>query len=356
MYQKKFSDESSMYPSRLSGLRHPGPRAQTLECRQCTGQDIGKVGIVDAAEHRPFARSAAPGVEHRPYVLFDRAGPAWQRGNAAQRQVRHVGGLGDQGRLSRAQPAPQYQGAAPAGGRISEQRGDHALFPFAAVQRHGDQCHRCPPPGKLPTTFQRVLRVHRLPRSHVAAATGKGKRMKSVDVEFREFVAARSRGLVRTAYLLVGDWAHAEDLVQTSLTKTYMAWRRLGEIDAVDAYVRRVLVTTATSWWRRRWHGERPTAVMPERAAPDRIEEQIERQALWRHVQALPPRQRAVLVLRFYEDLTEVETARVLDVAVGTVKSQSARALATLRARLAEEGVEPAFPAVSNRQNIEGRS
>ena len=171
----------------------------------------------------------------------------------------------------------------------------------------------------------------------------------AVDAEFRQFVAARSAALLRTAYLLVGDWAHAEDVLQTALTKTYLAWRRLGEIEAVEAYARRVLVTTATTWWRRRWHGERPTAVMPDRPTPDAIEAHIERQALWRHVHALPARQRAVLVLRFYEDLTEVETARVLGVAVGTVKSQCARALATLRARLAAEGVEPAAPAPAPR-------
>jgi RNA polymerase sigma-70 factor (sigma-E family) len=169
-----------------------------------------------------------------------------------------------------------------------------------------------------------------------------GRAGPSLESEFREFVAARSSSLLRTAYLLVGDWAHAEDVLQTALTKTYLAWRRLGELEAVEAYARRVVVTTATSWWRRRWHGERPTDVMPERAGPDRISEEIERQELWRHVQALPPRQRAVLVLRFYEDLTEAETARVLDVAVGTVKSQSARALAALRGRLVEAGVEPA--------------
>jgi RNA polymerase sigma-70 factor (sigma-E family) len=168
--------------------------------------------------------------------------------------------------------------------------------------------------------------------------------MGDVETEFRRFVAARSASLQRTAYLLVGDWAHAEDILQTALTKTYLAWRRLGEIEAVEAYARRVLVTTATSWWRRRWHGERPTDVMPEQAAPDRIEERLERQVLWRHVQALPARQRAVLVLRFYEDLTEAETARILGVTVGTVKSQSSRALASLRARLVETGVEPAFP------------
>jgi len=164
----------------------------------------------------------------------------------------------------------------------------------------------------------------------------------SMEAEFRQFVAARSAALLRTAYLLVGDWAHAEDLLQATLTKTYLAWRRLGEIESVEPYARRVLVTTATSWWRRRWHGERPTAVIPDRAAPDRFDERIERQALWRHVRALPARQRAVLVLRFYEDLTEAETARVLGVAVGTVKSQCARALASLRSQLAEGGVEAA--------------
>jgi RNA polymerase sigma-70 factor (sigma-E family) len=164
----------------------------------------------------------------------------------------------------------------------------------------------------------------------------------SIEADFRQFVSARSAALLRTAYLLVGDWAHAEDVLQTALTKTYIAWRRLGEIEAVEAYARRVLVTTATSWWRRRWHGERPTAVLPDRAAPDPTQAQVERQALWRHVLSLPPRQRAVLVLRFYEDLTEAETARVLGITVGTVKSQCARAIVALRGRLAQEGVEPA--------------
>lgn len=158
-----------------------------------------------------------------------------------------------------------------------------------------------------------------------------------LEEEFREFVAARSHALLRTAYLLAGDWATAEDLVQTALTKTYLAWKRLGEIEAVEAYARRVLVNTATSWWRRRWHGERPTDVLPERAGPDEIENHIERDALWRHVRALPARQRAVLVLRFYEDLSEAQTAELLDVSVGTVKSQTARALNTLRRWLEEE-------------------
>ncbi|HEX7745134.1 MAG TPA: SigE family RNA polymerase sigma factor, partial [Micromonosporaceae bacterium] len=158
-----------------------------------------------------------------------------------------------------------------------------------------------------------------------------------LEEEFREFVAARSFALLRTAYLLCGDWTTAEDLLQTALTKTYLAWKRLGEIGAVEPYARRVLVNTATSWWRRRWHGERPTEVLPERAAPDRIDEQVERDALWRHVRALPARQRAVLVLRFYEDLSETQTAALLNISTGTVKSQTFRALNTLRRRLHAE-------------------
>ncbi|HEX6969802.1 MAG TPA: SigE family RNA polymerase sigma factor [Micromonosporaceae bacterium] len=158
-----------------------------------------------------------------------------------------------------------------------------------------------------------------------------------MEEEFREFVAARSHALLRTAYLLSGNWATAEDLVQTALTKTYLAWKRLGEIDAVEAYARRVLVNTSTSWWRRRWHGEHPTAVLPERAGPDESEQQAERDALWQHVRSLPARQRAVLVLRFYEDLSEAQTAELLQISVGTVKSQTARALQTLRRRLAQE-------------------
>lgn len=165
---------------------------------------------------------------------------------------------------------------------------------------------------------------------------------RAVEDEFREFVAARSAALLRTAYLLAGDWATAEDLLQSALTKTYLAWKRLGEIEAVEPYTRRVLVNTATSWWRRRWHGERPTEVLPERAVGDGHDALLERDALWPHVQALPARQRAVLVLRFYEDLSEAQTAALLGVSVGTIKSQCSRALSSLRQRLSEAGIEPA--------------
>ncbi|QSB17488.1 SigE family RNA polymerase sigma factor [Natronosporangium hydrolyticum] len=162
-----------------------------------------------------------------------------------------------------------------------------------------------------------------------------------MEEEFREFVAARSTALLRTAYLLAGDWATAEDLLQTALTKTYLAWKRLGGIEAVEPYTRRVLINTATSWWRRRWHGEKPTETLPERPGPDRLEEALARDAIWQQVRTLPARQRAVLVLRYYEDLSEAQTAELLEIAPGTVKSQTARALNTLRKRLVEAGLAP---------------
>lgn len=155
--------------------------------------------------------------------------------------------------------------------------------------------------------------------------------------EFRDFVAARGAALHRTAYLLVGDWALAEDLVQTALVKTYLAWQRLGGIAAVEPYTRKVLLNTATSGFRRRWNGERPTGELPPVPVSDGAEEHAERDRLWQVVRSLPPRQRAVLVLRYYEDLSEVETARLLDISLGTVKSQCARAMETLRRRLTAE-------------------
>src|SRR5205814_4713527 len=150
----------------------------------------------------------------------------------------------------------------------------------------------------------------------------------AAELEFRDFVAVRSAALHRTAYLLVGDWALAEDLVQTALVKTYLAWRRLDGIAAVEPYARRVMINTATGWWRRRWRGERPTGQLPERPIADGADQRAERDRVWQLLRDLPARQRAVVVLRFYEDLSEAETARLLDISVGTVKSQTSRAMA----------------------------
>jgi RNA polymerase sigma-70 factor (sigma-E family) len=154
--------------------------------------------------------------------------------------------------------------------------------------------------------------------------------------EFPDFVAARSAALHRTAYLLVGDWALAEDLVQVALVKTYLVFRRT-EINSVEPYARKVLVNTATKWWRRRWRGERPFATLPDHGVPDGTDgtdRWVEQDRVWRLIRALPAKQRAVLVLRFYEDLTEAATAQALGVSVGTVKSHTARALARLRQQL----------------------
>ena len=154
---------------------------------------------------------------------------------------------------------------------------------------------------------------------------------------FDDFVAARSRALLRTAYLLTLDHALAEDLLQTSLTKAWFAWKRIhGE---PEPYVRKILVNTYASWWRRKWNGEQPTESLPEPA----VEDATEPTDLWTAMERLPRRMRAVIVLRYFEDLTETQTADVLGCSVGTVKSQASKALAKLRIdpALAEAPVEP---------------
>lgn len=147
---------------------------------------------------------------------------------------------------------------------------------------------------------------------------------------FEEFVAARYTALLRTAYLLTQDRDLAEDLVQTALAKSWLAWRRI-RYDDPAPYVYRVLVNTYTAWWRRRWNSEYPTEELPQVGEPAEAGAVEERTDLARALRRLPRRQRAVVVLRFYEDLTEAETARVLGCAIGTVKSQTSRALAKLR-------------------------
>jgi RNA polymerase sigma-70 factor (sigma-E family) len=149
---------------------------------------------------------------------------------------------------------------------------------------------------------------------------------------FRSYVAARSPALMRTAYLLTGNRADAEDLLQTALAKTYLAWDRIREREAIDAYVRRVMVNTQTSWWRRRKVDEYVTDAVPEtRTARDATQDLVLHDALWTALAGLPARQRAMVVLRYYEDLSEAETAQVLGVSLGTVKSTTSRALTKLR-------------------------
>lgn len=147
--------------------------------------------------------------------------------------------------------------------------------------------------------------------------------------EFEAYVAARGDALHRSAFLLTADHALAEDLVQTTLAKTWGAWRRID--GDPDAYVRAIMVNTFSSWWRRRWNGERPTETLPEGLADDHGEAVSVRHGLVAALATLPRRQRAVIVLRFFDDLTEAQTAAAMATSIGTVKSQTAKALATLR-------------------------
>ena len=157
---------------------------------------------------------------------------------------------------------------------------------------------------------------------------------------FAEFVAARSGALHRAAYLMVGERQLAQDLLQEALTKTYVAWPTLRDPGNAEAYTRRVITTTAISWYRRRSWQERPTDTVPDTSTGDRTDDVARREWVWTALQALPPRQRAAIVLRYYEDLTEAQTAAALGCAVGTVKSQVHAGLASLRKTLDSHGGE----------------
>jgi RNA polymerase sigma-70 factor (sigma-E family) len=151
-----------------------------------------------------------------------------------------------------------------------------------------------------------------------------------MDNEFETFVAQAWPRLLRSAWLLTGDWHRAEDLVQTVLTRAYGRWPRI-RYGAPEAYLRSMLATTYLSWWRRRWRGEIPFDQPPEQASPDEQANVEIRHTLAQALLRLPARQRAVLVLRFHGDLTEAATAQALGLSVGTVKSYTSRALSRLR-------------------------
>ncbi|MEY9926881.1 RNA polymerase sigma-70 factor (sigma-E family) [Catenulispora sp. GP43] len=161
----------------------------------------------------------------------------------------------------------------------------------------------------------------------------------SDDDEFGRLVVARSHALRRTAYLMCGDWHEAEDLVQQAFIKLHAAWGRVQRRDDIDAYLRKTLLRTCIDEKRRaRWRRERPasddlpdTVQAPGEPDPETLSD---RDALVAALRGLPPGQRAVLVLRFWEDLGVEETAQALGCSTGTVKSQTSRGLGTLRARL----------------------
>lgn len=154
----------------------------------------------------------------------------------------------------------------------------------------------------------------------------------SVSESFEQFVAARGPALWRSAWLLTGDGGLAEDLLQTALAKSWPAYDRVSsDAGSFEAYVRRALVTTYATWWRRRWRGETPVAELPLFLAPDEMEGLAQRRDVMAALARLSPRQRAVVVLRYFDDLTEAETARQLGCSLGAVKAHHSRAVRALR-------------------------
>jgi RNA polymerase sigma-70 factor (sigma-E family) len=155
----------------------------------------------------------------------------------------------------------------------------------------------------------------------------------SRDEAFSAFVVARYYSLVRTARLLAGSGSQAEDLVQEALLRTYRAWSRIGRVEAAEAYTRTTMVRLLIKNRRRRWHAETPVEYLPEVAHPGHEDQAVTAMTMRTMLAVLPPAQRAVVVLRYYHDLSEQEIATVLGCSHGTVKSRASRALSTLRAQ-----------------------
>jgi RNA polymerase sigma-70 factor (sigma-E family) len=180
--------------------------------------------------------------------------------------------------------------------------------------------------------------VQTLGHAQEQALTGAGvtmvDRTRPRDEEFAAYMQARQPSLLRTAYLLTGDRHTAEDLVQTALAKLYLSWDKVQQRDSIDGYVRRILVNENNSMWRRGWKKrEYATGDLPDDDHVTDEYDEGQRAAVWQVVQTLPRKARAVVVLRYYEQLSEAETAEALGISVGTVKSQASRALAALRER-----------------------
>ncbi|PZG41991.1 SigE family RNA polymerase sigma factor [Spongiactinospora gelatinilytica] len=152
--------------------------------------------------------------------------------------------------------------------------------------------------------------------------------------EFRAYVEARGPALLRTACRLTGNPMDAEDLLQSALAKTYLAWDRIQDRAALDGYVRRAMVNINISWWRRRKLEEYPSEELPEPPAAPHAGHEHAYELLEQALDRLPERMRAAVVLRYYEDMTEPEIAKTLGISVGTVKSTVSRAMAKLRGEL----------------------
>jgi RNA polymerase sigma-70 factor (sigma-E family) len=152
--------------------------------------------------------------------------------------------------------------------------------------------------------------------------------------EFREFARDRALPLQQSAYLLCGDWHAAQDVVQETLIKAYRHWPRVKRADNPDAYVRGILLNEVRDRWRRPERAEPVAHFAADPAVPDAADDIARRDRLLQALLELPLQQRMTVVLRYLEDRTQVETAKLLGCSEGTVKSQSSRALATLRAFL----------------------
>jgi RNA polymerase sigma-70 factor (sigma-E family) len=162
--------------------------------------------------------------------------------------------------------------------------------------------------------------------------------MDDPDAAFNLFVRTRTPALLRSAYLLTSDQHLAEDLVQSALARTHRSWRRLHDSGNAEAYTRTIVYRLQISWWRRRRISESLTGHLPEVQHADHAGRTVMRLTLRQAMQKLSAKQRAVLVLRFFEDRSEAESAEILNVTVGTVKSQTAKALARLRVVAPELG------------------
>jgi RNA polymerase sigma-70 factor (sigma-E family) len=176
-------------------------------------------------------------------------------------------------------------------------------------------------------------------RAATGAATGAlavagDDRTTSKDADFAAYLAARQASLLRTAYLLTGNRHDAEDLVQVAFAKLYLSWDKVRDRGSIDGYIRRILVNEHNSLWRRAW--KRRESSQDHTTFEEPVHDSYDDgrgSALWDVVQTLPRKARAVVVLRYYEEMSEAETADALGISVGTVKSQTSRALATLRER-----------------------
>lgn len=163
--------------------------------------------------------------------------------------------------------------------------------------------------------------------------------MSDRDAAFEAYFAARSDAMRGTAYLLCGDWHRAEDLVQQTFTKIYLAWRRIQRHEAMDSYTRQTLIRTFLSERRRGWFRHESVESEATDRAAAAADFAADRLVLLEALVKVPPRQRAVLVLRYWEDQSVEQTAALLDCSTGNVKSQASRGLATLRGLLEEEKV-----------------